>query len=154
MDDALVDLVASRLRVIGQPVRIRLLARLREGPASVCELTEMINAVQQNVSQHLMILHQAGIVARQKQGTRMVYELADMHAITAVAAATAGLAKQSSDVASLTAKAGHTGKADIDGGAALATGAATADQPARDSRHLILADSPEPGDALEETTPR
>src|SRR5437762_1097922 len=81
MDDALADLVASRLRIIGQPVRIRLLARLREGPASVCELTEMIDAVQQNVSQHLMILHQAGRVARQKQGKRVVYELAVADAI-------------------------------------------------------------------------
>jgi len=109
MDDVLADLVATRLRIIGQPVRIRLLARLLEGPASVCELTEMISAVQQNVSQHLMILHQAGIVARQKRGKRVYYELADMHAIAAVAAATAGLAKQSSDVAMLTADAANAG---------------------------------------------
>jgi DNA-binding transcriptional ArsR family regulator len=106
MDYALTDLIANRLRVIGQPVRIRLLARLREGPASVCELTETISAVQQNVSQHLAILHQAGIVAREKRGTHVYYELADMYAITALEAATAGLAKQSSEIATLTAEAG------------------------------------------------
>jgi DNA-binding transcriptional ArsR family regulator len=103
MDDALADLVASRLRIIGQPVRLRLLVRLREGPASVCELTQVVSAVQQNVSQHLTILHQAGIVAREKRGTRVFYELADLHAIAALDAATAGLAKHSSDVAALAA---------------------------------------------------
>jgi DNA-binding transcriptional ArsR family regulator len=106
MDDALADLVAQRLRVIGQPLRIRLLARLREGPASVCELTQTVSAGQQNVSQHLAILHQAGIVTREKRGTRVFYALTDVHAIAAVEAATAGLVKQSFEIATVAAAAG------------------------------------------------
>jgi class 3 adenylate cyclase len=62
------------------------------------------------VDRHLTILHQGGMVARQKQGKYVVYELADMHTIASVAAAASGLAKQSSDVASLTAKAAHAGR--------------------------------------------
>jgi DNA-binding transcriptional ArsR family regulator len=77
LPDPLVELIAKRLRVIGEPMRIRLLDRLRESEASVQELTEAIGASQQNVSKHLGTLHDAGIVARRKVGTRTVYTIAD-----------------------------------------------------------------------------
>jgi len=73
----LAELIAQRFRVIGEPMRIRLLDVLRDGEASVQELTEAIGASQQNVSKHLSILAEAGIVGRRKQGTRVYYDIAD-----------------------------------------------------------------------------
>jgi DNA-binding transcriptional ArsR family regulator len=58
-------------------MRIKLIDSLREGAVSVRELTESVGGVQQNISQHLAILHQAGIVGRRKEGTRVLYELID-----------------------------------------------------------------------------
>ena len=75
--EPLVDLIARRFRVIGEPMRIRLLDRLREGEASVNELTEALAASQQNVSKHLAVLLEAGIVGRRKQGNRVLYAIAD-----------------------------------------------------------------------------
>jgi DNA-binding transcriptional ArsR family regulator len=77
LPDPLVELIAERFRVIGEPLRIKLLDRLRGGDASVGELTVAIGATQQNVSRHLAVLHAAGIVSRQKVGTRVVYGIAD-----------------------------------------------------------------------------
>jgi DNA-binding transcriptional ArsR family regulator len=77
LPDSVVELIAERFRVIGEPVRIRILERLRDGEASVGELTEALSASQQNVSKHLGVLHAAGIVSRRKQGTRAVYAIAD-----------------------------------------------------------------------------
>jgi DNA-binding transcriptional ArsR family regulator len=77
LPDPLVDLIAERFRVIGEPVRIKLLDRLRDGEASVGQLTEALGATQQNVSRHLAVLHAAGIVARRKEGTRVLYAIAD-----------------------------------------------------------------------------
>jgi DNA-binding transcriptional ArsR family regulator len=77
LPDPLVDMIAERFRVIGEPVRIKLLDRLREGEASVGELTEALGATQQNVSRHLALLHGAGVVSRRKEGTRVVYAIAD-----------------------------------------------------------------------------
>ncbi len=77
LPDQLVELIAERFRVIGEPVRIKLLDRLRSGDASVGELTDALGATQQNVSRHLAVLHGAGIVARRKEGTRVVYTIAD-----------------------------------------------------------------------------
>ncbi len=77
LPDPLVELVAQRFRVIGEPMRIKLLDRLREGSATVGELVEALDASQQNVSKHLGVLHQAGIVSRAKEGTSVRYAIAD-----------------------------------------------------------------------------
>jgi DNA-binding transcriptional ArsR family regulator len=77
LPDLLVDLVAERFRVLGEPMRIKLMDRLRDGAASVSELQEAVGASQQNVSKHLGILHAAGMLSRTKQGTSTVYEISD-----------------------------------------------------------------------------
>ena len=61
--EPLAELIARRFRVIGEPMRIRLLDRLREGEATVQELTEALAASQQNVSKHLQVLLEAGVRA-------------------------------------------------------------------------------------------
>ena len=73
----LVELIAERFRVIGEPMRIRLLDLLRERPMTVNELTEALGATQQNVSKHIGVLAQAGIVGREKDGTRVRCHIAD-----------------------------------------------------------------------------
>ncbi len=75
--EALAELIAQRFRIIGEPMRIRLLDRLRDGEASVHDLTDATDASQQNVSKHLGVLHGAGIVSRRKDGNRVLYAIAD-----------------------------------------------------------------------------
>ncbi|WP_216214827.1 ArsR/SmtB family transcription factor [Amycolatopsis aidingensis] len=77
LPDPLVELIAHRFRVLGEPMRIRLLERLRGGPAGVGELTAALGTSQQNVSKHLGVLYQAGILTREKHGTIVRYSLAD-----------------------------------------------------------------------------
>jgi DNA-binding transcriptional ArsR family regulator len=77
LPDELVELIARRFRVIGEPMRIRLLDRLREGEASVNELTEALGASQQNVSKHLAVLAEVGILGRRKAGTHVYYRIVD-----------------------------------------------------------------------------
>jgi DNA-binding transcriptional ArsR family regulator len=77
LPDELVELIARRFRVIGEPMRIKLLDRLRAGEASVNELADELGATQQNVSKHLSVLADAGIVARRKAGTFVHYRIAD-----------------------------------------------------------------------------
>lgn len=77
LPDELVELIARRFRVIGEPMRIKLLDQLRAGEATVLALTEAVGASQQNVSKHLGVLHDAGIVARRKEGTQVHYRVVD-----------------------------------------------------------------------------
>ena len=77
LPDPLVDLIAERFRVIGEPVRIKLLDRLRDGRGVGRRADRGAGATQQNVSRHLAVLHAAGIVGRRKEGTRVVYAITD-----------------------------------------------------------------------------
>jgi DNA-binding transcriptional ArsR family regulator len=77
LPEALVELIAQRFRVIGEPMRIRLLDALRDGPLTINELTETLGASQQNVSKHVGVLAQAGIVARERDGNRVRCSIAD-----------------------------------------------------------------------------
>ncbi|MGZ4410634.1 MAG: ArsR/SmtB family transcription factor [Gaiellaceae bacterium] len=75
--DRLSELIAARFRVLSDPMRIRLVDRLREGEASVGELVEATGGSQQNVSKHLGILLGAGILARRQQGNLAYYRIVD-----------------------------------------------------------------------------
>jgi DNA-binding transcriptional ArsR family regulator len=77
LPDDLVELIADRFRALAEPTRIKLLDRLREGEATVLELTALVGTTQQNVSKHLNLLQRAGIVARRKQGNFAYYRIAD-----------------------------------------------------------------------------
>ena len=77
LPDPLVELIAQRFRVIGEPMRIKLLDALRDGELTVGELVDRLGATQQNVSKHLGVLHQAGILSRRKEGTFTRYAIAD-----------------------------------------------------------------------------
>lgn len=70
-------MIAHRFRVLGEPTRIHVLDALRDGPATVADLQARTEASQQNVSKHLGILLEAGLVRRVKEGTRAYYSIAD-----------------------------------------------------------------------------
>ena len=71
LPEELVELIARRFRMLGEPLRIRLLDQLRTGEASVNELSETLDSSQQNISKHLQLLADAGIVARRKHGNHV-----------------------------------------------------------------------------------
>ncbi len=77
LPEDLVELIAERFRALAEPTRIKLLDRLRDGEATVQELTEVIGSTQQNVSKHLGVLRQSGIVRRRRAGNYVHYSIAD-----------------------------------------------------------------------------
>jgi DNA-binding transcriptional ArsR family regulator len=77
LPEELVELIARRFRVLSEPLRIRLLDQLRAGEATVNELSETIGTTQQNVSKHLQLLAEAGIVGRRRDGNHVFYRIVD-----------------------------------------------------------------------------
>ena len=77
LPDDLAELIARRFRMLAEPTRIKLLDRLREGEANVNELSEGLGASQQNVSKHLAMLADVGMLARRKEGNHVYYRIAD-----------------------------------------------------------------------------
>lgn len=100
----LLDLVVRRLQAICDPTRIRLIGALEQGEANVQELTDRLPTTHQNVSKHLGILYQSGIVSRQREGNKVYYSLADYSAprlIEHATESTTGYVEELAEVASL-----------------------------------------------------
>jgi DNA-binding transcriptional ArsR family regulator len=73
----LAELIARRFRALGDPLRVRILDLLRDQELSVTVLAEQLSAGQQNVSKHLAVLVDTGMLARRKDGTHVYYRIAD-----------------------------------------------------------------------------
>lgn len=67
--------VADLFSVLSEPTRLRIVQRLQEGPASVGEIVTALGIKQANASKQLGILHQAGVLAREKAGNSAIYSI-------------------------------------------------------------------------------
>ena len=77
LPDQLVELIAQRFRLLGEPTRVKLLDAMRPGPATAGDLQAATGASQQNVSKHLGMLIDSGMVRRVKEGNRAYFSIAD-----------------------------------------------------------------------------
>jgi DNA-binding transcriptional ArsR family regulator len=77
LPEDLAELIARRFRALGDPLRVRILDLLREQELSVTTLAEQLGAGQQNVSKHLAVLTDSGMLARRKDGTHVYHRIAD-----------------------------------------------------------------------------
>ena len=75
------------IKVLAHPTRLHILDILSHEEACVCHLTALLKKLQPNVSQHLMVLREAGLVKDHKDGNVVYYRLADERATEAVAKA-------------------------------------------------------------------
>ena len=107
LPDPLVELIARRFRVIGEPMRIKLLDSLRERQASVGELREATGASQQNVSKHLGVLLEANIVGRRKDGNQVYYSIVDESIFRLCEEACGGLQRQVAELNAIVAGVGR-----------------------------------------------
>lgn len=67
--------VAAMLAAVGEPTRLLILYRLAQGPHHVGQLAEMLGVPMVNMSHHLGVLRQAGLLDDEKDGRRVVYHL-------------------------------------------------------------------------------
>ena len=77
LDDVALEHVADYFRALGVPLRLKMLNALREQERSVGELTELLGCSQANVSKHLAVLNQCGLVCKTSRGTSTYYRIAD-----------------------------------------------------------------------------
>ncbi len=75
--ETMISVMAGRFKLLSEPMRLKLIAALKDGEKSVGELVAQTDAGQPNVSKHLTALLQGGIVSRRKQGTTIYYAISD-----------------------------------------------------------------------------
>lgn len=101
--EPIIELVAHRFRVLGEPMRIKLLMRLQSGAATVLQLATEFGTSQQNVSKHLGVLHRAGVVSRAKEGTFVRYTMVDQSVFQLCEVVCGRLHQQTADLGRLLA---------------------------------------------------
>ncbi len=79
--DALFEAISVMGKAFASPVRLELLDLLAQAPRTVDELARASGQTNANASQHLQALHAAGLVTREREGTRVRYALAGDEAL-------------------------------------------------------------------------
>lgn len=69
--------VASYFQALSEPTRLQILNQLRSGEHNVGELAQVCGYTSANISRHLSLLMQQGLVARESRGTAVYYRIAD-----------------------------------------------------------------------------
>ncbi len=75
--DAFIVKVAERFKMLGEPMRLKLIQSLMSGERTVGELVQSTGAAQANVSRHLNHLTQVGLLGRRKAGLHVYYHIED-----------------------------------------------------------------------------
>lgn len=75
LDD--LERVASFFKAFSEPTRLALLQELKEGPRTVNQLTAALPCTQANISKQLKTLHEAGLVDRRREATRVHYSICE-----------------------------------------------------------------------------
>lgn len=69
--------IADYLKILGSPFRIQILYSIGYGEACVCHLEAVLKKRQAYISQHLMVLRDAGILETKREGKYIYYRVAD-----------------------------------------------------------------------------
>jgi len=75
--DEFLDLMAEKFRMLADPTRLAILRALMAGERSVSQVIAETGRNQANVSKHLKMLAEAGLVARRKEGLQVFYKVND-----------------------------------------------------------------------------
>jgi len=77
LSDAELEKIAGHFKLLGEPMRLKILQTVCRGPLPVGEIVIAVGATQANVSKHLSLLAAAGILTRQKNGQNVYYGMKD-----------------------------------------------------------------------------
>jgi ArsR family transcriptional regulator len=80
----IIQLEANFCAALSDPTRIFILYALNEKPLNVTELTNELGIPQPTTSRHLKVLRERGLVYTERQGTVIIYHLADQRVIQAL----------------------------------------------------------------------
>jgi ArsR family transcriptional regulator len=72
-----IDMAARSLKAMSHPMRLKILCTLGEREVSVQDIVDNVGTSQSNISQHLAILRDKGILSSRKDANRVYYRVGD-----------------------------------------------------------------------------
>jgi ArsR family transcriptional regulator len=76
-----VDRASRSLKAMSHPLRLKILCTLGDQEVSVQDIVEQVGTSQSNISQHLAILRDKGILASRKDANRVYYRVGDFRTL-------------------------------------------------------------------------
>lgn len=77
LPDEALHQVAAYFQALSEPTRLQILNLLRQGERNVGEIAQACGFTSANISRHLSVLMQQGLVARESRGSAVYYSIAD-----------------------------------------------------------------------------
>ena len=87
-------LKAGIVRAVAHPIRLAIVDFLKDGEECVCDIAEHVGAQRSNVSRHLAVMRNAGVLGHRKDGLRMLYSLRTPCIVNFLSCITAALREQ------------------------------------------------------------
>ena len=75
---------AQAIKAIAHPLRLKILCVLGDQEVSVQDIVEQVGTSQSNISQHLAILRDKGVLATRKDANRVYYRIGDLRTLKLV----------------------------------------------------------------------
>jgi len=75
---------AQAIKAIAHPLRLKILCVLGDQEISVQEIVDQVGTTQSNISQHLAILRDKGVLATRKDANRVYYRIGDLRTLKLV----------------------------------------------------------------------
>lgn len=77
LSDEAFEAISQRFRALSDPLRLKILYNLKSGEMSVTDIVDRTGGSQSNVSKHLSLLLNHGLVTRRREGTSAYYAISD-----------------------------------------------------------------------------
>jgi ArsR family transcriptional regulator len=75
LEQKLYEKQADLFKALAHPLRLSIIAFLKDGERCVCEIVENVPAERSNISRHLALMTSAGVLESRKEGLRVYYKL-------------------------------------------------------------------------------
>ena len=83
--DEHIEQAACALKAMAHPLRLKILCTLGDREVSVQEIVDRVGTSQSNISQHLAILREKGVLCTRKDANRVYYRVSDDRTLTLIA---------------------------------------------------------------------
>jgi DNA-binding transcriptional ArsR family regulator len=83
-EDRLIKFKAKTFKALSDPIRLNILAFLKDGERCVCEIIPFLGVPQPIVSRHLKILKDIGLIKDKREGTRRFYSITNQSIMTII----------------------------------------------------------------------
>jgi len=83
-NDDEINKAAELLKVLSHPIRLKIICQLGHAEKTVQQLLDSVGSTQSNVSQHLAIMRDKGVLSCRKNATQVIYKVVNKHTIELV----------------------------------------------------------------------